>query len=320
MKKQLRLASVIIIVAVTSAIVGCTQNKHSGPGAKYGIETVKIPAGTFTMGSPTSEADRCTNETQHQVTLTKPFYMSKYLITNKQYADFLNAKGIGSDGKSDVTYHKYNLTTTVTENQTLIYACSSFYHWGLRYSSGSWQPVNGYDNFPIIYVTWYGAKAYADWVGGTLPTEAQWEYACRAGTTTPFSVGTAGTGNIMNGHLANIGGEFTYDADKGGEQNDKPSGIYLEETTAVGQYAPNAWGLYDMHGNTWEWCSDWYDHSDANAGHAATDPKGASTGIGRIVRGGSWRDNAKDCRSACRPNTYPDYFNPDIGFRVVFIP
>ena len=154
------------------------------------IETVKIPAGgkTFLMGSSDGsnigngnstglnttpkEPNRYNDETQHSVTLTKDFYMSKYQITNAQYAAFLNAKGIGNPATATVEGYG---------SRTLVSASSGSYDWGLHYNTDRWEPVSAYENHPVIYVTWYGAKAYADWIGGTLPTEAQWEYACRGG-------------------------------------------------------------------------------------------------------------------------------------------
>ena len=142
------------------------------------IDLVSIPAGTFTMGSPSDEPNRQTNETQHQVTLSA-FRMSKYEITNAQYAAFLNAKNIGSDGK---------YAAGANPTQALIYASSGSYDWGLHYNTNKWEPVAGYENNPVINVTWYGATEFATYIGGTLPTEAQWEYAARGNTTTALSL------------------------------------------------------------------------------------------------------------------------------------
>ncbi|MDR0431002.1 MAG: fimbrillin family protein, partial [Tannerellaceae bacterium] len=140
------------------------------------IETVTIPAGTFLMGSPDTEPDRRNNETQHEVTLTQDFRMSKYEITNAQYVAFLNAAGVGSDGSR----------LTIQNGQKLInkHPCSVTYN----DNETSWVFQSGTEDHPISYVSWYGAKAYTEWVSQTtrtdcrLPTEAQWEYACRAGT------------------------------------------------------------------------------------------------------------------------------------------
>ena len=242
------------------------------------IQTVLIPAGMFLMGSPESEVSRDANETQHPVTLTA-FRMSKYEITNTQYAAFLNAKSIDS-------YGIYATAGYGTRN--LIYAHS----WGLTYSGTQWVPVTGYENAPVIKVTWYGATEYATYIGGTLPTEAQWEYACRAGTKTPFNTGTCLTNTDANYYWPNPYGTCTNTV------TNSPG-----KTQTVGTYAPNAYGLYDMHGNVKEWCADWYGTYPTTA---QTNPTGTTTGSYRVIRGGSWDDDAQDCRSAYRDILLPE--------------
>ena len=236
------------------------------------IETVFIKAGTFMMGEGT---------TQHQVTLTKDFYMGKYEVTNAQFAEFLNSRSIGSDGK---------YITADYDSQVLIYT----YSWGVKYSDNKWVSQSGYENYPVVYVTWYGANEYAKWIGGALPTEAQWEYACRAGSTTTYSFGEDSD---------NIGDYAWY------------SGNSDSKTHPVGQKQPNAWGLYDMHGNVLEWCADWYDTLSSSA---VTDPTGPDSGFYRIMRGGSWHDPESICRSAIRQNIVPGSENHYRGFRVCF--
>lgn len=256
------------------------------------IPTSVIPAGTFTMGSPTNEPNRKTDETQHSVTLSS-FRMSKYEITNAQYATFLNAKNIGSDGK---------YVAGAYPTHKLIYASDKihwgFCNWGLNYTGGQWIPVAGYENHPVIYVTWYGASEFATYAGGTLPTEAQWEYACRAGTTSPFN-----TGNFLTNLQANYNWAYPYECPF--------------ETQGVGTYAANAYGLYDMHGNVWEWCNDWYGTYPTTA---QTNPTGVTTGSGRVTRGGGYHNFAQNCRSALRGFDDPYYSNSTLGFRVVLVP
>jgi len=223
--------------------------------------------------------------------------MSKYEITNAQYAAFLNAKSIGSDG----TYAAGAYPT-----EELIYASSANYDWGLHYSGSQWVAVAGYENYPVICVTWYGATEFATYAGGTLPTEAQWEYACRAGTTTPFH-----TGNCLTNLQANYYWAYPY--------NTCTNAVTAcpAKTQAVGTYAANAYGLHDMHGNVLEWCSDWYDTYPATA---QTNPTGATTGSYRVNRGGGWEDDARDCRSGDRLGGNPYINDNDIGFRVVLVP
>lgn len=262
----------------------------------FNIAMVTIPAGTFTMGSPTNEVYRESDETQYSVTLTA-FRMSKYQITNAQYAAFLNAKSIGSNGLYVAGAYPIEL---------LISACSDNYDWGLHYTNGQWVAVTGYENHPGINVTWYGATEFATYVGGTLPTEAQWEYACRAGTATPFN-----TGNF----LTNLHGNYNWKYSYNGGTNTVTT--YAATTQAVGSYPANAYGLHDMHGNVCEWCSDWHDTYPTTA---QTNPTGATTGPFRVLRGGGWDSLAKNCRSAFRNFAFPRGYGNEMGFRVVLAP
>jgi formylglycine-generating enzyme required for sulfatase activity len=158
-------------------------------------------------------------------------------------------------------------------------------------------PATGY---PII-----AATVAADWSanGYRLPTEAQWEYACRAGTITPFN-----TGNNITTSQANYNGNYPY--------NNNPQGEYLERTSTVGSYAANAYGLYDMHGNVFEWCWDWYSSSYYSSS-PAQDPTGAVSGDSRVHRGGSWYGYGRNLRSAYRNNLDPDNRFFYLGFRLV---
>ena len=158
----------------------------------------------------------------------------------------------------------------------------------------------GRDNRPVINVNWHDAQAFASWMNSRLPSEAEWEYACRAGTNTPFH-----TGNSILSLQANI--------------NEIPSGnnpgeFFQGKTIPVGQYLPNKWGLYDMHGNVLEWCLDWY-------GEYTTDNQanfiGADNGNYRVLRGGCWSLSSKYCRSAHRSDREPLYRFCNIGFRIV---
>lgn len=298
-----------------------------------GIETMRVFAGTFQMGSSDgsnigdkdgsglnttpAEPDRYNEETQHKVTLTKDFYMSKYPITNAQYAAFLNDAGIGSDGRW--AGGSYSV-------QELIKASRGSADWGLHWENGTWVPASGYENHPVIYVTWYGAASYCEWLSQTagctctLPSEAQWEYACRGGQTEslPFGIGE---GRKLTNGMANFDTYSAYDLDANppGAYNDAGTGN-VKKTTEVGTYPyPNGYGLYDMYGNVWEWCLDKWDVDNNYLTLPATDPVG-TTGSYCVLRGGSWSTFAKYCRSAYRSYSKPEYSNNYSGFRVVFVP
>ncbi|MCD8176472.1 MAG: SUMF1/EgtB/PvdO family nonheme iron enzyme [Tannerellaceae bacterium] len=253
------------------------------------IHTVPVPAGSFTMGTPLNETGRQADETPHPVTLTEPFYMSKYPVTNIQFAAFLNDRNINGSGLYE---------TTKDGSQTLIVATTGTTDWGLHWNDTDqrWEPAIDCGDYPVVNVTWYGADEYARWVGGSLPTEAQWEYACRAGTESPDYPWSFGK-SINRNYL-------WYD-----ENSSNTSHI-------VGAKLPNNFGLYDMHGLVKEWCSDWY----GSYGTASqTNPTGPDTGsTERVMRGGSFSNPSIQCRSASRFRASPDSYDINIGFRVVF--
>ncbi len=295
MHRYLSSFAIAFVLICQMAFFFSCKKESSTPGVSLNIETGLIPAGTFTMGSPSTEPDRGTEEVQHQVTLSA-YRMSKYEISNAQYAGFLNAKGIGLNGI---------YAAGAYPTQALIYTETN---WGLKWTGTQWQPVAGKDNFPVVNISWYGAAEFATYAGGRLPTEAEWEYACRGGTTTPFN-----TGACLNNTQANY--RWNMNIPLTGCTNTNTN--YPNQTQAVNSYSPNAYGLYNMHGNVWEWCADWY---DAYSTTAQTNPTGPATGSARVLRGGGWYDDARDCRSADRGSTIPGDVSIDGGFRLAFVP
>ena len=286
----------LMILGICLILIYSCHKKDDPSGLVIDITMVSIPAGTFSMGSSNGEVSRDVDETQYTVTLSA-FRMSKYEITNAQFAIFLNAKNIGSNGL---------YTAGSYPTQPLVYASSGSLDWGLHYTGGKWVPVAGYENYPAIFLTWYGATEFATAVGGHLPTEAQWEYACRAGTTTPFSTGTC---------LSNTQANYNWSSPYSTCTNTVTTPT--SATQAVGSYPANAYGLNDMHGNAWEWCSDLYGSYPTTA---QTNPTGATTGTNRVIRGGSCIYYARYCRSADRNFSSPDSFSGFVGIRVVLAP
>ena len=257
----------------TSLLVDGTPTSHTV--ASISMDMIFCPPGTFSMGSPSNETGRGGDETEHSVTLSHGFYLGKYEVTQAQYQ------------------------TVMTGNTE-----------GLNVKPGSWQ---NNPNYPVNSVSWNDAQIFLsrlnlmEQTAGrlpngwkyVLPTEAQWEYACRAGTTTAYS-----WGNDINSSRAN----YNWD----GGSND---GNDYKQTRDVGQYAANPWGFFDMQGNVWEWVSDWKANYLTGA---QTNPEGPASGSSRVRRGGSWGFDGTYLRSAKRGYITPSTRNADIGFRVGF--
>jgi formylglycine-generating enzyme required for sulfatase activity len=231
-----------------------------------GVKLIRIPKGKFLMGSHDSEDGRKPYETQHEVTICQNFYMGATEVTQAQWQKVMGNKPSQFEG----------------------------------------------DELPVENISWDKAIEFCKRLSEMpeeikagrkyrLPTEAEWEYACRAGTTTPFHFGIQ-----LNGRQANCDGTAPYGTDS--------IGPYLKETTVVGTYRANAWGLYDMHGNVFEWCSDWYGEYPSGS---ATDPSGPATGSDRVIRGGFWECYAVNCRSASRSMLAPLNRVNGVGFRLV---
>lgn len=289
-------ALLILAFGISCIAVGARTNTK-----QLNLQLVDIPRGTFKMGSPVWEYRRDPDETQFNVRISA-FRMTKYEITNEQYAVFLNDKKISDDGiYAAGSYPK----------DELIYASSGKFDWGLHFTEGKWVPVEGFEKNPVINVSWYGAMEFAAYVGGTVPTEAQWEYACRAGTKTPFN-----TGNFMGNREANYDWTHPYNSDVNMEL--KSPG----RTLPVGSFPANAFGLCDIHGNVWEWTKDFHARYPTDDQVNYSGPEEVNVMPGRellhTMRGGCWNNYAFYCRSASRRINTADYKANVLGFRVVF--
>ncbi|MFH7243555.1 MAG: formylglycine-generating enzyme family protein [Spirulina sp.] len=251
------------------------------------LDLMLIPGGTFTMGSPPEELGRWDYEgPQHEVSI-RPFLMGRYPITQAQWKAIAVRKDL-----------KVNVDLEPDPS---------------RFKG---------DHHPVEQVNWHEAMEFCDRLSRLtshtyrLPTEAEWEYACRAGTETPFHFG-----ETITTDLANYCGEDSERDPENypGHYGRGPKGIYRQTTTPVNHFHPvaNVFGLCDMHGNVWEWCLDhWHDNYDG----APTDGSDWLTGdkdAARVIRGGSWDYSPRNCRSACRYFDNPGVRNYGIGFRVV---
>jgi formylglycine-generating enzyme required for sulfatase activity len=226
------------------------------------MKFVWIQPGTFIMGSPKTEKWRKDDEFQHKVALTKGFYMGVYPVTQEQWTALMDKNpGKFTDGK----------------------------------------------NLPVEQVNWNECQEFIKKLAEKekkpyrLPTEAEWEYACRAGTTTPFYCG-----ETISTDQANYNGNYVY--------GDGKKGPYREKTVPVGSFPPNPWGLYDMAGNVGQWCQDGLDQYSKKQ-DVVIDPLG-TTGESRVIRGGSWIDNPMECRSAYRGGSRPALRHSLVGFRI----
>lgn len=263
---------------------------------KNGITFVFIPGGSFQMGDEEGDLwDGC--HPVHTVTVS-PFVMSIHEITNEQYARFLNEihKELAIMATDEAVWG----ATGPWTGHEYIYLAGQYRTYfeddcKIEYRNYTFSVKDGYEDWPVTWVSWYGAKAFAKYYGFDLPTEAEWEFASRCGAR-QLKYGTDdGTINSSRANYKRSAGH----------------------TTAVGSYPPTPYGLFDISGNVWEWCSDWYsDYTIASV----NDPTGPPRGLKRVFRGGSYLYGSLRLRSAARDRGSPWITGPDLGFRVVLRP
>jgi serine/threonine-protein kinase len=283
------------VAQITTAAAVTQPTDDSKFTNSIGMSLVRLAAGKFRMGSPNTEAERQANEGPvHEVTLTRPFYLGTCEVTVGQFRAFVNATNYHTQAES--SGEGARRMDPAQGGIILDPDCT--------WRKPRWAQS---DSFPVVCVSWNDAKAFCDWLSRQekrtyrLPTEAEWEYACRAGTTTVFSFGDS-----LSSEQANFIGSAPY--------GEAPRGPTLQKPCEVGSYQANGFGLFDMHGNVEEWCADYYDAYDAGP---QVDPVGAKLGSLRVFRGGSWGNSGGHCRAAGRKGAAAADRVDIRGFRVV---
>ena len=233
---------------------------------------VNIQGGRFTMGDEDGRPDE---QPAHEVRVNN-FEMSKFEVTNAQYVVFLNSQGLAKD--RHITWLDITPPDSQIEKMDEVYRVKP-----------------GFDNYPVVYVTWGGAMAFCEWLEGRLPTEAEWEYACRSGNS----------GTYLFGNNEKELKEYAWYKD---QNNNSPR--------KVGEKLPNEFGLYDMLGNVWEWCANWYDPK-YYANKEKNNPRGPAAGTARALRGGAVNSDSDECRVTTRSALVPFDRHNSVGFRVL---
>ena len=309
-------ANVILSLALVWCVhaIGSTATGQSAKemkldlGNNVSLRLALIPAGKFLMGSPEGEKNRKKDERQHEVTISKPFYMGINLVTVDQFAAFVKDSGYATDAEKEGSSGGIEIKDGKLVNRKM---------GGVSWRDPSFDQKGDH---PVVQVSWNDAKAFCEWLsrksGQTvrLPTEAQWEYACRAGTTTAWPWGDnpddgKGWANCADQNLKKL---LSNNGDGVKFFNWEDGFVF---TSPVGSFRPNAFGLFDMIGNAAHWCQDRYGDYDKGA---VADPVGALTGNARVVRGGSWNNyNPWNCRSAARYRFAPNFRNERYCFRII---
>jgi formylglycine-generating enzyme required for sulfatase activity len=269
---------------------------------RHGITFVLVPPGKFLMGSPADEPGRSKDEQQFQVTLTKPFYLSKHEVTVGQFRRFVEAKKYKTDGEKNGGGHAHD--------EFAVWKHRAGTNWLKPGFAGKYKLD---DTHPVVHVSHTDATAFCAWLGKDygLPTEAQWEWACRAGSGARFWWGAE---EDRTGKVANVGDRALKKMHAKWPRTIMPTDDGHAFVAPVGSYRANAFGLCDMLGNVWEFCST---RSGPYPKGTVTDPGDLDPKRGFAVRGGGWSNEAKDCRCATRNADPPHFCHSNLGFRVM---
>ncbi len=278
-----------------------------------GMKLVLVPAGEFAMGAADSDKDANKDETpQHRVRISRPFRLGVHEVTVGQFRAFVDATGHKTAAESEPSSGFDEATRTFQYEQR-----------GFHWRNLGWKQTNDH---PVLNVTWFDATAFCKWLSKQeactyrLPTEAEWEYARRAGTESRFLNGSSIDhlrliANVQDLSLAEKKPRFSNSELSSYLESPVPWDDGHPFSALVGKYRPNGFGLYDMLGNAAEWCQDWYG-DDAYRDSPTTDPTGPANGADRVVRGGAFLHQPRHCRVTQRVSGSPNYHNYIIGFRV----
>jgi formylglycine-generating enzyme required for sulfatase activity len=307
-------SSLAVVLAALAGAPGFSQEPSDAKPKtitnSIGMKLTLIPAGEFLMGSPADEGGGLLNlaevheKPRHRVRITEPFYLGICEVTRGQFRRFVDKAGYRTEAEKD------GEGGSGWNEEEKAFKQDPKYSW---LNPGFEQT----DDHPVVNVSWNDAVAFCEWLsrvegqGYRLPSEAEWEYACRARTTTRYFSGDdqeslAAVGNVADGTAKTKYPDWRTIAARDG----------FVFTAPVGRFRPNAFGLYDMHGNVWEWCRDGYDR-DYYKQSPLEDPPGPPQALWRVFRGGSWYFTPWACRSACRLGFPSDSRDYDRGFRVV---
>jgi formylglycine-generating enzyme len=273
-----------------------------------GMKFALVQAGEFLMGSPGTDPDAAKSEMpQHKVRISRHYFLGVHPVTVGQFKAFVAATGYQTEAEtSGQGGYRFDAGSRAIEQQP-----------AATWKNAGFEQT---DEHPVVNVSWHDAVTFCNWLGKQekqryrLPTEAEWEYACRAGTTTRFNTGDAAASLKGRANIADQAFKDRFGADSHWPSEDWDDGFAF--TSPVGKFKPNAWGLCDMPGNVWNWCADWY--GDTYYAHsAAADPQGPERGEQRVIRGGCWGRDARYARSACRITCIPVPRSCKVGFRIL---
>ena len=300
--RDLLMVSFLVAAALEVGTQAAEPKEKEFTSQTTGMKFVRVPKGTFIMGSPETEMNRFEDEQQHEVTLSRDFYLGMYEVKRGEFRKFVDDTGYKTEAETGDGSYGWGELEKVP--------------FGKR-KELTWQNAGfaQIDEHPVVNVSWNDATRFAVWLSNKdgqeyrLPTEAEWEYACRAGSSVRYSFGDKPEDLVKHANMADGTARRAFP----NRATIAPEDGYVW-TAPVGRYSPNAFGVYDMHGNVSEWCADWMGDYPVLS---VTDPTGPPSGSVRVYRGGGWVSPIGVCRAADRNAYDPSFRINELGFRLV---